>query len=94
MAGVSMILASCLMVHPIVHIRQREKNHKKKNINLVCEQDVVIGGKASFNKADNQEIKEHDEKHCEPFLCNNSKMMDTDTGDRIYEEIPCLDSEK
>jgi hypothetical protein len=49
LAGISMIFASCLKTHPIVHMRQRRKNHKAQNINLVCEKGTTVNGKTILN---------------------------------------------
>ncbi|XP_053375156.1 monocarboxylate transporter 13-like isoform X4 [Mercenaria mercenaria] len=39
-AGVSMVFSQVLMIHPIVHQKQREKAHRNKDIYTVCEISV------------------------------------------------------
>ncbi|XP_045174007.2 monocarboxylate transporter 13-like [Mercenaria mercenaria] len=88
LAGVTMVLAACLMVHPIVHIKQREKNHQAKNIYLVSEKEVEISEKGTFIGTQ----KAINEMENEKQLKIDSKLIDMETDDRIYEVIPDIEN--
>ncbi|XP_053375161.1 monocarboxylate transporter 13-like isoform X2 [Mercenaria mercenaria] len=78
LAGVSMILASCLLVHPIVHVWQREKDHRTRNINTVSEMDVENSNKESIHGPEHS-IADLDN---ETMLNSESKFIDLENYER------------
>ncbi|XP_053374912.1 monocarboxylate transporter 13-like [Mercenaria mercenaria] len=88
LAGVTMVLAACLMVHPIMHIRQREKNHQASNSYLVSEKDVEISETGTFIGTQ----KPIREMEYERQLNIESKLIDMDMADRTFEVIPELEN--
>ncbi|XP_045170661.2 monocarboxylate transporter 13-like [Mercenaria mercenaria] len=88
LAGVSMVLAACLMVHPIMHIKHREMNHQAKNIYLVSEKEVEISETGTFIGTQKVISEMENERH----LNIKSKFIDMDMADRTYEVIPELEN--
>ena len=71
LAGVTMVMASALMIYPVIYHRRQESKHLDVNVNLVCEKNIENVNCKTVNIFREKEVSIIHEK-AQPLLDNPS----------------------